>query len=170
MYAVSTDQWDNGSHLRLGRVPAGRIMERAAWQWAADADPRGQPRWTHDLAAAHPVFSDLRRLSLPEMVYLAPIARYLLLTWRLYRDFSPEHGSELMIYEAPAPWGPFRLVHHEPVWESREMNAYCPRIPLKWMQPCENGVTGWLQFSGSWRKNSPQYRSHVRAFRVRSGQ
>ena len=166
VYAVSTDQWDNGSHLRVGRVPPNRIQDISAWEWIAELKDSNYPRWTRDLSQAIPVFTDDRRISLPDMVYIAPIKRYVLLTWRLYKDFSPDDGTELMIYDAPHPWGPFTLVHHEAVWESVDMNPYCPRLPLKWLHATPDGVVGWLQFSGSWRKQSREYRSHVRNFKM----
>jgi len=167
VYAVSTDQWDNGSHLVLGRVPNDRILEAGAWQWVSEIDEHAGPQWTGDLDRAVAVFSDDRWISLPEMVYLAKVRRYLLLTWRLNGDFSPADGSRLMVYDAPEPWGPFTLVHYEDVWQTKETNPYCPRIPLKWMEG--DGITGWLQFSGSWGNFgvNPHYRSHVRKFRLR---
>lgn len=168
VYAVSTDQWDNGSNLRLGRVPAGSIMRREDWEWVSAFAPSGEPAWNHDIDTAVPVLSLHRWLSLPDMVYLAGIKRYLLLTWRLRTDFSPEDGSDLLIFESPEPWGPFSLVHFEEYWEGKEFTAYTPRIPLKWMSP--DGLSGWMQFSGSWApKNQPRltYRSHVRSFRLK---
>jgi hypothetical protein len=102
------------------------------------------------------------------MVYLAGIRRYLLLTWRLHKDFSPEDGTDLVILESPEPWGPFRLVHFEEYWEGKAFNPYCPRLPLKWMQP--DGVSGWIQFSGSWGpvgQKAGYYRSNVRPFRLK---
>jgi len=167
VYAVSTDQWDNGSNLRVGRVPANRIQDAAAWQWVADVNGYKHPHWTSDLNRAAPVLTDDRRISLPEMVYIAPIRRYLLLTWRLYKDFSNSDGTELMIYDAPHPWGPFTLVHQEAMWEGKEMNPYCPRLPLKWLKVNGDEIDGWLQFSGSWRKTSTEYRSHVREFKMK---
>jgi hypothetical protein len=98
-------------------------------------------------------------------LHLKAIDRYLLLTWRLNEDFSPSAGSRLIVYDAPEPWGPFTLAHYEPQWQSQEMNPYCPRIPLKWMEP--DGLTGWLQFSGSWGSQDAHYRSHVQRFRIR---
>lgn len=167
VYAISTDQWDNGSNLRVGRVPANRIQDAAAWQWISDLKNDEHPRWTHDLNDAIPVLMDDRRISLPEMVYIVPIKRYLLLNWRLYRDFSNSDGTELMIYDAPHPWGPFTLVHQEAMWEGKEMNPYCPRLPLKWLKVNGDEIDGWIEFSGSWRKTSTEYRSHVREFRMR---
>ncbi len=168
VYAVSSDQWDNGSNLRLGRVASDSIVRPEAWEWVCAFTPSGDPTWSHDLAEAVPVLSLHRWIGLPEMVYLAGIRRYLLLTWRLHRDFSAEDGTDLLVFEAPEPWGPFGLVHFEEDWESTAFNPYCPRIPLKWMGA--DGVSGWMQFSGSWGASGQKagfYRSNVRPFRLR---
>ncbi len=168
IYAVSTDQWDNGSNLRLGRVPADSIMRREAWEWVCAFKPSGEPAWSYELNDAIPVLSLHRYIGLPEMVYLAGIQRYLLLTWRLHGDFSPDDGTDLLIFESPEPWGPFALVHYEEHWEGKAFNPYCPRVPLKWIEG--DGVTGWLQFSGSWGpagQKAGYYRSNVRQFRLK---
>jgi len=168
VYAVSGDQWDNGSNLRLGRVPADSITRATAWEWVCSFDPAGGPAWSYDLEESVPILSLHRWLGIPEMVYLAGIKRYLLVTWRLHKDFSPLDGTDLVILEAPEPWGPFSWVHFEEYWEGREFNPYCPKVPLKWMEA--DGTTGWLQFSGSWSPDSQKpggaYRSHVRPFRL----
>ncbi len=167
VYAVSSDQWDNGSNLRLGRVPADSIMRRAAWQWVCAWHPDGQPAWSYELDEAIPVLSLHRWMGLPEMVYLAGIKRYLLLTWRLRGDFSPTEGTDLVIFESPEPWGPFRLVHFEEHWEGQAFNPYAPRLPLKWLN--SDGLSGWLQFSGSWGPQGQAagyYHSNVRPFRL----
>jgi len=168
VYAVSGDQWDNGCNLRLGRVPADRIMYREAWEWVCGFTPAQQPAWHASLEDAVPVLSLYRWLSLPEMVYLASIQRYLLFTWHFHKDFSPIDGTDLIIFEAPEPWGPFNLVHFEEDWEGQEITPYCPRLPLKWLEA--DGLTGWLQFSGTWHgcslPGSP-YRSHIRPFRLK---
>jgi hypothetical protein len=166
VYAISTDQWDNGSALRVARVPSDRIQDRSAWEWVSALRDSEHPQWTSEMLQAIPVLTGDRSISLPDMVYVAIVKRYILLTWRLERDFSPDDGSELMIYDSPHPWGPFTLLHREAIWESVEMNAYCPRLPLKWLQVKNNEMVGWIQFSGSWRRNSPYYRSHVRQFKV----
>lgn len=167
VYAVSTDQWDNGSTLRVGRVPADRIEDRNSWEWISELKDNDHPLWSKDLEKAVSVFTDDGHISLPDMVYVASIKRYVLLTWSLKKPFSPFDGTELSIYDAPHPWGPFTLVHREGVWESVDMNPYCPRLPLKWLQEKDHELVGWIQFSGSWRPNSPHYRSHVREFRMK---
>lgn len=165
IYAVSTDQWDNGDNLRVGRVPADRIQDRAAWEWISELKDPDHPVWSSNLQQAVPVFSDNGHISLPDEVYIAGIKRYILLTWSLKLPFSPYDGTELDIYDAPHPWGPFTLVHHEDLWESMEMTPYCPRLPLKWLQVKPHELDGWIQFSGSWR--TKHYRSHVRQFRMK---
>jgi hypothetical protein len=168
VYAVSTDQWDNGSNLRLGRVPKDQIIRREAWEFVCAFGPGGEPAWHPDLDEAIPVLSLHRWISLPDMVYLASIKRYLLLTWRLHKDFSPDDGTDLLIFEASEPWGPFALAYFEEYWEGKAFNPYCPRLPLKWLEA--DGITGWVQFSGSWGQYGQShnfYRSNARPFRLK---
>jgi hypothetical protein len=167
VYAVSPDQWDNGSNLRIGRVPADSIVRREAWEFLCSWTPKGRPAWSPDLAEAIPILSLHRHLSLPDMVYLAHIKRYLLISWRLHPDFSGDHGTDLRILESPEPWGPFSLVHSETLWEGIDLTPYCPKLPLKWMAP--DHLSGYLQFSGSWSPRGQKlnhYRSRVRPFRL----
>lgn len=168
VYAISGDQWDNGSNLRLGRVPADSIIRREAWEWVCAWTPAGEPAWHPDLSAAIPILSIHRYLGLPEMVYLAGLKRYLLFTWRLHADFNGDEGTDLLILDAPEPWGPFSLVHFEECWEGKDFTPYCPRLPLKWMSP--DHQTGYLQFSGSWSPRAQKlnyYRSNIRQFRLK---
>ncbi len=166
VYAVSSDQWDNGSNLRLGRVKADSIMRAQAWEWVCAFGPDGAPAWHGSQEEAVPILSIHRWIGLPEMVYLAAIKRYLLLTWRLHGDFSPDAGTDLLVLESPEPWGPFSLVHFEELWEGKECNPYAPRLPLKWLDA--TGAGGWILFSGTWRNGggTPFYRSHVRKFKL----
>jgi len=168
VYAVSSDQWDNGGNLRIGRVPNDSIVRREAWEWVSGYGISGEPVWSRDLEESIPILSMHRWIGIPEMVYLAGIKRYLLLTWRLHKDFSPTDGTDLLVFESPEPWGPFSLVYFEEYWQGKEFNPYCPRIPLKWMEP--DGITGWMQFSGSWGPEAQKkgyYRSNVRKFRLK---
>lgn len=168
VYAVSSDQWDNGSNLRLGRVRADSIMRRDAWEWVCAFGSHREPFWHNDLEEAIPVLSIHRWISIPDMVYLAGIRRYLLFTWRLHKDFSGDDGTDLLVFDAPEPWGPFSLAYFEEYWEGKQFNPYCPRLPLKWLD--SDGITGWLQFSGSWSQTGQKlgyYRSNIRRFRLK---
>ena len=171
VYAVSGDQWDNGSNLRVGRVRAESILESSSWEFVASIDKSNRPRWSRRLDDAAPVLTLDRNLSLPEMVHLAGLGRYLLLTWRLHGDFSPDDGTRLIVLESPEPWGPFRRVHLDEMWDNRDSTSYCPRVPLKWFDPDGIGTgAGWLLYSGSWGpQHRPFYRAHVRKFRLLGG-
>ena len=166
VYAVSGDQWDNGSNLRLGRVRADCILRAESWEWVCAYDTDGTPVFWPKLDEAIPILSIHQCVSAPDMAYVKGINRYLLFTWRLHKDFSPDAGSDLIVMESPEPWGPFSLVHIEENWESKEMNPYCPRLPLKWMDA--DGTSGTLLFSGSWGPEAQAkklYRAHTRKFR-----
>ncbi|MCL2361085.1 MAG: hypothetical protein FWC73_04625 [Defluviitaleaceae bacterium] len=167
VYAVSSDQWDNGSNLRVGRVPKEHIPNRNYWEFISAFNPDGTPVWNTDLNLAIPVLSIHRFISLPEMVYLKELDRYLLLTVHMKEDFNPDTGSDLLILDAPEPWGPFSLVHYEELWEGMDYTPYCPRIPLKWMS--KDHKSGYIQFSGNWStygRDAGYYRSAIRKFEI----
>ncbi|MDR2607887.1 MAG: hypothetical protein LBC57_05790 [Treponema sp.] len=169
VYAISSDQWDNGTHLRLGRVDKENIIRAGSWQWVSAFTGSGEPVWHNDLQEAIPVLSCYRAFGIPDMVYLKSIKRYLLLTWRLHEDFSPTDGTDLIIFEAPEPWGPYSLVHFEEYWEAKEFNPYCPRLPLKWVESGSGNISAYMLFSGSWGKAGQEagyYRVNVRPFRL----
>ena len=43
IYVISGEDWDNGCHCRLARVPAHHIMEREAWEWVCTFSHNGDP-------------------------------------------------------------------------------------------------------------------------------
>ncbi len=163
VYAVSGDQWDNGNEMRLGRVPKGGIIDEKAWEFAVLQDD-GSVQWTNKLEESKPVLIIERHLGVPEMVYFPSIGRYLLLTWGLHKDFHVEAGSELTVLESEHPWGPFKLVHYEEIWDSVKVCPYCPRIPMKWFD--EKTMSGWLLHSGNWFSMDPWYRMHIKPFEL----
>jgi len=169
VYAISGDQWDNGSNVRLGRVPKTAITERHQWQFVSAFTKDGDPVWHSDINDAIPILSIHKYIGLPEMVYLAEIKRYLFLTWHLKEDFNGDTGTDLLILDAPEPWGPFSFVYHEELWEGKAFTPYCPRVPLKWM--ADDHKSGWIQFSGTWSQSreaqeNGYYRSNIRPFKL----
>lgn len=165
-YAISGEGWDNGTHLRLGRVPAADIMNAGSWEWVSGMSTDKRPNWSKSLEDAAPVLTDPGYLGYVDMTYIRAINRYLVLSWHHKVKCNPDTGSELIVYDSPEPWGPFTLVHHEDPWESAELNPYNPRLPLKWFD--QTKLEGWMLFSGSWRLGgkTPHYRSHVKHFRL----
>ncbi len=165
VYAISGEGWDNGSHLRLGRVPATDILNASVWEWVSGFGAGAPPQWNSSMEASVPVLTHPGYLGYVDMAYLHSIRRYVILGWHHKVKSNPDMGSELVIYDSPEPWGPFTLAHHEDPWETVELNSYNPRLPLKWFDPVK--LEGWMLFSGSWRNGgkTPYYRSHVRRFR-----
>jgi hypothetical protein len=168
VYAISGEGWDDGSHCRLGRVPEASILDQTSWEWVSALSPKGDLQWSKDMRLAVPVLTHPGYLGAVDMVHISSLHRYLLLGWRNKVKSDPDGGSELIIYDAPEPWGPFTIVHHQDPWESVELNPYNPRLPLKWFD--HEKLEGWLFFSGSWRSGgqTPTYRAHVRKFRLKT--
>ena len=169
VYSLSGPGFANGNVLKLGRVPADKIMDRSAWEFVGGFDSTRNPLWTENSNAAVPVLEDKGFIGYPECVYIASLKRYLLLTWRFKVErpdkYSSDDGSELAIYEALQPWGPYSVVTKMD-WETPEVTPYAPRLPLKWFDA--DTLEGSLLFSGSWRNGgqSEFYRPHVRRFKL----
>ena len=162
VYAITGDQWDNGRCLRLGRVPKDKIMKREAWEFAS-LNSSGDPAWHRDIAESGPILDIEGHISLPEMVYISSLKKYILLTWALHTDFRCPTGSELTVLEADKPWGPFSLVHYEWMWHNRACCAYTPRIPLKWFD--QETLEGYILHSGNWETQVPYYLPQIKKFR-----
>lgn len=169
VYAVSSDHWDNGSELRLGRVPRERILDADAWQWVEAFGPGGAPVWSRWLNDAIPLILAPRTLSCPDFAYVSALRRYLVITWCFHQDFDTRLGTDLIIYDAPTPWGPYTLAHYEREWLGRHVGPYCPRLPLKWMDA--DGLGGWMLTSGNFQVEvdpaRPFYRPNAQRFRFR---
>ncbi len=164
IYAVSADHWDNGSEMRLGRVHKSSVLSAAEWEFA-NTSGNGDVEWNKNLSESKPVLEIEGHISVPEMVYIPTIDKYLLFTWALHQDFRATPGSELTVLEADNMWGPYRLVYYEWMWYKREAGCYCPRLPLKWFDM--DNLTGWLEFSGNWETQVPYYLPQVRPFSLK---
>lgn len=162
VYAISTDHWDNGRDLRLGRVKKDSILNREAWEFAIPSI-EGDVVWTTVLEDSKPILEIDRHISLPEMVYIKSLNKYILLTWALHTDFRTPTGSELTILESDQPWGPFSLVHYEWMWHNRASAAYTPRIPLKWFDM--EKLEGYILHSGNWETQVPYYLPQIKKFK-----
>jgi hypothetical protein len=158
--------------LYLGRVPRASVQDRAAWEFFAGL-AGGLPAWTPDIAGKVPVLEDTRRwypnlrpggvagpdnlsvISQGGVVYNAPLRRYLYTSWSEYT---------FEFYEAPAPWGPWRLfLHHDAgcyPWfglpsagradPGPKNGGYGTTIPSKFIS--SDGLTMWVQ-SNWWVDN-----------------
>ncbi|HET7267986.1 MAG TPA: hypothetical protein VFJ15_07750 [Oleiagrimonas sp.] len=160
--------------LYLARVPTQSIQDRSAWRFFAGTGGDGKPTWAKDLEQRQPVLHDARTvyhelrcggrpgdlkahdvsvISQGSVVYNAPLKRYIYTSWTWYT---------FEFYEAPTPWGPWRLFLHkdfgaEPFYGPSD-DASCPgprvggyptTIPSRYIS--DDGLTMWVQTS-TWKR------------------
>lgn len=160
--------------LYLARVPRQHIQDRSAWQFFAGMGGDGKPTWTPDIDRRKPVLHDDRTvyprlrcggrpgdqkasnvsvISQGGVVYNAALGRYLYTSWTWYT---------FEFYEAPTPWGPWRLFLHKdfgatpfygpdggPSCPGLRVGGYPTTIPSKFISA--DGRTMWVQTS-SWKR------------------
>ncbi len=164
VYAISSDQFDNGTNLRVGRVHRDHILEADQWEFAR-YEENGSVGWTKDLDLSDPMLEVYRHIGAAEMVYIPAFGKYITLTSAFHADFDTRDGSELTVLESDHPWGPFSLVYYEWMWYRMEACGYCPRLPLKWFDP--KTLTGYMEWSGDWSNvDKGYYAPSVRKFRI----
>lgn len=156
-----TDVVEDPTDLYLGRVPIGSIQDRATWEFFSGLDG-DEPTWDAGIEQRQPVLTDTRRvypdflgdgisdmtvISQGSVVYNAPLERYTYTSWTEYTwEF----------YEAPAPWGPWRLFLHKDFggypWFGASENDTCGAlknggygtvVPSKWIS--DDGQRMWVQ-------------------------
>ena len=149
--------WCNGDFLLLGRVLRKRLLVRDAWEFCAGKDVSGNPVWDRDGNKAKPVFEYRRMTGENHVSYNRGLKRYLMgnysfinkdtLEPRPYHQKWPESTwpSQLALFEAPEPWGPWSLFHVDDNWGT--YGDYQPSFPTKWMS--EDGRTVYIVSAGS---------------------
>ncbi|MGI8410958.1 MAG: hypothetical protein ACR2LV_00310 [Solirubrobacteraceae bacterium] len=159
VYAIATEREFNASRIIMGRSRPGvaDMTDPAHWQWVSGWTPyRGQryPVYSSSFAAAVPVLSWSSHITYPQMAYDAPLHHYLLTFTYSYGAKPPaiwRDGSQLVMLEAPHPWGPFSFVASEP--EFGPSNGYDPGFPLKWISA--NGRDLWLKWAANFDGCAP---------------
>lgn len=148
--------WENNDALLLGRVPKDKILERNEWEFFASPDPL-KPEWTKDEAGAKPVFRYYKMTGANHVAYNAGLGRYIMGNYSfvdselhprpIHQVTYPEASrSQLTLYEAPEPWGPWRIFHRDDDWGT--YGDYQPNFPTKWMS--EDGRIMMMVSAGSW--------------------
>jgi hypothetical protein len=153
VYAIASEREFNASELFMGRTRPHRadITNPARWQWVSGFSQwHGQswPRFARSFGLAVPVLGWPSHITYPQMSYDPPLHRYLLTFTFSYAGSPPgiwRAGADLVILEAPHPWGPFSFVAHEP--EFGPSNGYAPGFPVKWISA--NGRDLWLKWSAN---------------------
>ena len=150
--------WENGDYTLLGRVPKYSLMQRNEWVFYTGMDAAGDPLWDNDENMAIPVFRYPLMTGENHVSYNKGIKRYLMGNY----SFIDENGnprpyhqtgcfphsamrSQLTLFEAPEPWGPWSLFHQDDDWGT--YGDYQPCFPTKWIS--DDGKTMLMVSSGS---------------------
>ncbi len=153
VYAIATEREFNASRIIMGRSLLGvaNMTNPSHWQWLAgwQATKAGPfPRWSSSFAAVTPILSYPSHITYPQMSYDSPLHRYLLTFSFSYSATPPaiwQDGAELVILDAPHPWGPFSFVAHSPAFGPS--NGYSAGFPVDWIS--RNGRDLWLKWAAN---------------------
>jgi hypothetical protein len=150
--------WENGDYLLLGRAPKYKILEREAWEFYTGLEAGGVPSWSKNDSHANPVFRYHRMTGENHVSYHKGIKRYLMGNYGFIdqegnpRPYHASGGwpesalhSQLTLFEAPEPWGPWALFYQDDDWGT--YGDYQPCFPTKWMS--DDGRTMLMVSSGS---------------------
>jgi hypothetical protein len=147
VYAPRTrnDEWEvsRPGEILLLRAPVDRLMDRAAWRFYAGLES-GVPVWSADVDDAVPAFEDRANgVLVPSALWHRPLGRYFLITGHTAND-----RGNIGIYEAPAPWGPWRTVLFDTAFgvPHIEPNTFFWNFAPGWFGP--DGLEFVLVFTG----------------------
>jgi len=150
--------WENGDFMLLGRVPKDKLLIRNAWDFYTSLDNSNQPVWNMDDGLASPVFRYNKMCGENHVSYNFGISRYILGNYGFVDDQlnpRPNHQgswpqsayrSQLSLYEAPEPWGPWSLFYQDDNWGT--YGDYQPSFPTKWMS--QDGKVMFMVSSGTY--------------------
>lgn len=149
--------WENGDAILLGRVRPDAILDRGAWEFFSGV-LGGESRWIREEEAAAYVFEYPRMTGENHVSYNRGIGRYMMGNYSFITDDlvprpyhqgpSPESRlrSQLTLFEAPHPWGPWRLFYRDDNWGT--YGDYQPSFPPKWMS--NDGKTMFMVSAGTY--------------------
>jgi hypothetical protein len=167
--AVSSDgAWNNGSSMRLGRVPRDRIgrLDATDWEFIQDVDHHAdaEPIWGPRHETARSTFRAAGRTSMTGIHYIEPLGIYVLPQWHYPEIGTPDHGwavTRWELYQARHPWGPWELFHTQD-WSPSAL--YNPWIVSRFSS--DDRTRLWIFAAGDWRtclnpEDSRHYMLHV---------
>jgi len=94
--------------INLARVAVANIEDKTAYRFYGGTHSAGDPTWVPKPSDRQPIWEDPKNGTHRIAVSFNPVLnRYLLTTVTVSRD------GWMSIYEAPEPWGPWRVVHTE---------------------------------------------------------
>jgi hypothetical protein len=153
VYAIATEREFNAGSMIMGRSrPAvADLTNPATWQWVSGWTTQNGEQWpvySSSLSSAVPIIAWSSHITYPQMAYDSPIHRYLLTFTYSYASGPPgiwRNGADLVVLEAPHPWGPFSFVAHESYFGPS--NGYGAGFPPAWIS--RNGRDLWLKWAAN---------------------
>ena len=142
VYSVSSDTpsaYDYADGFVLFRAPKDQLTDRGAYEFFVERDEDGEPVWTSDVAGRGWVFQHDAHCQRSSISYNPALGRYL--WWQsgwlgVDGEDTRFNDGALGVYEAPAPWGPWRTVYYSDSFPSPGETG-C--FPVKWMGPLADG-------------------------------
>ena len=142
--------FENNDQILLARVPQDSILTRNAYEFFTGLGADGAPSWAFDNTIAVPVFSYPLMTSVQQINFHTPTQRYLMPNWAWIsydgnprpdhtgderNDRTGHQRTQLTLFEADEPWGPFRLIYRTDDWRGSDgsTGAYTPVFPPAWM-------------------------------------
>ena len=147
----------NNDHVALARVPKGQMRDREAYEFFKGLQEGGEARWTADAAQMQPVFVYPGGVHWTMSVGHSPgLDRYFLLTnsaeWTEGEDLKVP-TTNLEIFDAPNPWGPWTLAKACRNWKQTtyyaERYVFIFHFAPKWWR--NGGKEFTMVFSGRGR-------------------
>ena len=148
--------WSQNDVALLGRVPLADVLNRSAWTFFA-----GSAQWSASEADAVEVLRYDGFLGQNIAAFNAFSKRYVMASWSFYAGDKPSgvcpsvawfypaarHWSQLIVFEAPAPEGPWRHFARIDNWLDLDA-GYTPTLPTGWHSASDASM--WLVHSGAW--------------------
>lgn len=142
----------------LLRVAKNSLEKKPSYQYFSGFDGNARPRWATDSHSRVPVFVDNEGVGWNLSVsYNAGLGRYLLIT-----EHSESLRSNIGIFDAPEPWGPWTTVYYGKFGDDSDSQetTFFYNFSNKWLS--EDGKQFVLLFTGikdndSWNTVSGQF-------------
>ena len=171
VYLCSNDGgWNNWNRMLLARVPRKTFaaLDRRDLEFFLAADAENNPKWTTDASRAGSIFEHKLHTSMTGIQYVPALKHFVMGQWSYVamkgqgdracndpglprpwpEDAAHDRADQTMlcIFEAPKPWGPWKLIHTQTPWGPAYYN---PSFPAKWFE--EGGKRLWIVQSGNYR-------------------
>ena len=177
----ATAYWDANDLILLGRVRPRDILRRAAYEFWTGAGAGAVGNWSPDAGLAVPVFEYEHLVGQDHTFYNPGLQRYILpnyafvdqetlrpVNWHGYqRAAHRAPTTQLTLYEAKQPWGPWSLFYVRQPWTfagpgGEPNGAYSADFPQQWIQ--DGGRT--LTMVASACCGAPGYTYHATSVRL----